>query len=108
MPGHDQALLPRASEQEEKEASESGSRGGQQRACPPRVWLSLKENKSGATWTATRTGDDDTDGLGPLSVPRQLCGKGEMSEHNPITHKQEQRERDDIHFTADSGGVRAR
>lgn len=51
-----------------------------------RVWLSLKENKSGATWIATRT-----DGCMPLSVRRSSCGKGEMREHGSITYKQEQR-----------------
>lgn len=42
--------------QEEKEASETGSKKGQQCVCPDCVWFSLNENKSGATWITTRTG----------------------------------------------------
>lgn len=66
-----------------------------------RVWLSLKENKSSATWIATRTGDDPQMDACRFLFPGSSCGNGEMQQHNLNTYKQEQRKQAGILLTAD-------
>ena len=53
--------------------------------CPHCVWLSLNENKSGATWITTRTGDDLEMDSFHFLFPCNSYGKEKLLEHDYIT-----------------------